>query len=27
MIAFVCNGNRTIYGKQRISQMLDFEKK
>lgn len=27
MIAFVCNGNRTIYGKQRISQMLDFGKK
>lgn len=26
MIAFVCNGNRTIYGKQRISKMLDFGK-
>ena len=25
IIAFQCNGNRTIYGKQRISQMLDFK--
>ena len=27
IIAFVCNGNRTIYGKQRVSQMLDFGKR
>ena len=27
IIAFVCNGNRTIYGKQRVSQMLDYGKK
>lgn len=26
IIAFACNGNKTIYGKQRLSKMVDFEK-
>lgn len=26
MIAFACNGNKTIYGKQRLSKMSDFNR-